>query len=110
MKTCNKCKEVKPKAEFHKLSCSKDGLHYTCKACRNAKQEKYRKAHIEQQKKYYETNKEHIRKQQEKYYKANIEHIREYKKEYQKKYRKVNAERIKEYSIEYRNAKRLKNK
>ena len=34
MKTCSKCKTVKPLFEFGKHSSNRDGLQYQCKACR----------------------------------------------------------------------------
>ena len=34
-KLCRKCKEWKPKSEFHKSSSSKDGLAGSCKICKN---------------------------------------------------------------------------
>jgi 5-methylcytosine-specific restriction endonuclease McrA/rubredoxin len=34
LKQCSKCKEIKPKAEFHKNSMGKDGLESQCRACR----------------------------------------------------------------------------
>ena len=36
MKTCTKCGETKPRAEFYKQSASKDGLQYQCKVCAKA--------------------------------------------------------------------------
>lgn len=42
MKTCNKCKIEKNESEFDKCKQSKDGLHSTCKECRNkAAKDKY---------------------------------------------------------------------
>ena len=33
MKTCTKCKEIKPTNEFHKNPQTKDGLKHNCKVC-----------------------------------------------------------------------------
>jgi uncharacterized protein (DUF983 family) len=41
-KTCLKCSEAKPVAEFNKNSRKKDGLHTQCKACRNGYLASYR--------------------------------------------------------------------
>lgn len=34
MKSCSKCKEIKPLEDFHKNKKNEDGLHYHCKVCR----------------------------------------------------------------------------
>ena len=43
MKTCNKCGETKPLAEFHALKTARDGLYPTCKVCRIARESGRRK-------------------------------------------------------------------
>lgn len=40
-KTCSRCKEEKPKSEFHKQTASSDGLRLMCKVCRCRSQHKY---------------------------------------------------------------------
>ena len=37
MKTCTKCKQEKPLAEFGRYARNKDGLDTQCQACRRAK-------------------------------------------------------------------------
>ena len=43
MKTCSKCKEVKPLLDFGKNKRTKDGLHYYCHACARAARDLWRK-------------------------------------------------------------------
>lgn len=66
MKTCNKCKIEKHETEFGKCKKTKDGLHSTCKECRNkAAKDKYendpihREKIIKQVKDKYQNNNEH---------------------------------------------------
>jgi len=47
MKTCSKCKETKPKTEFHKSRSRKDGLSYYCKMCKANREKDYRKNNLE---------------------------------------------------------------
>ena len=42
MKTCSKCKEVKPLDEFHKQKKAKDGRQSECGACANERMKEYR--------------------------------------------------------------------
>ena len=58
MKRCSQCGEVKPATaeSFFRQTQNRDGLTRDCKVCRN---------------KYYEANKEKIRKQQKGYREAN---------------------------------------
>lgn len=37
MKRCSKCGETKPTSEFSRLAKSRDGRHYHCKVCYNAR-------------------------------------------------------------------------
>lgn len=62
MKTCNKCKEIKPKAEFQKNISRKDGLQYHCKACNSRVN-----------KEHYEKNKEQVRARHAAYVSADPE-------------------------------------
>lgn len=39
-KTCNKCKKIKNKSDFHKQSSNKDGLRNDCKLCRSKSRSK----------------------------------------------------------------------
>lgn len=47
MKKCSKCKQIKPKFEFHKCKSRADGLHAYCKECRNKLGKLYREQNIE---------------------------------------------------------------
>ena len=42
-KTCTKCREEKPRSEFHMVKCRRDGLSYTCRDCTKEYQAAYRK-------------------------------------------------------------------
>jgi hypothetical protein len=75
MKTCSKCKEVKPKCEFHKDKKAKDGLQPRCKSCR---------------KNHYEANREQILSRQKVY----NEGTKDQKAIYDKTYREANKEKI----------------
>lgn len=44
MKTCSKCKEIKPFSEFFKAKGNKDGLACWCKSCGNAYHKAYRQS------------------------------------------------------------------
>lgn len=55
-KICNKCKKLKPKNEFYKDRNTKDSLRYDCKKCK-----------AKQGRKYYQKNKEKIKRYQKKY-------------------------------------------
>ncbi len=59
VKFCTKCKLEKPKIDFVKNKRTKDGLHYYCKSC-----------HCKANKKYWEQNKETIRKRNRDNYKT----------------------------------------
>lgn len=39
MKTCNKCKQEKPKSEFYNIKASEDKLSNLCKSCYKAKED-----------------------------------------------------------------------
>lgn len=41
MKTCNKCKELKPYTEFHRNRARKGGYHNECKACKRELDREY---------------------------------------------------------------------
>lgn len=70
MKTCNKCKELKPFAEFNKGKSSKDGHQYSCRVCqaeaaktdRQLNPEKYK---IRKRKSYDKNPKAHSEKSNE---------------------------------------------
>lgn len=43
VKTCNKCKELKPLVAFHNMKSSPDGKQYTCKVCMHKEGKRFRK-------------------------------------------------------------------
>jgi hypothetical protein len=42
---CSECRLVKPRAEFHKDKSSKYGIQHRCKACMNARSQRYAETH-----------------------------------------------------------------
>lgn len=52
MKTCNKCGESKPTAEFHKNSSRRDGLQSRCKSCHGIECAKWAAANPEKYRAY----------------------------------------------------------
>ena len=79
-KECSCCHEIKSVSEFHKCERAKDGLSSRCKKCRN-----------ENNKEYYQENKDEINKKHKKYRQENPDYFREYRqknKEYRKEYDK----------------------
>ena len=101
MKICSRCRVGKPLGEFSRSKNRKDGYRGQCKECdkvyRQVNREKihaYRKIryseHIEDEKKYYQANKEKIVLWGKQYYKAN----KEEKREYGKKYYQANKEKV----------------
>uniref|UniRef100_A0A6M3XU54 Putative HNH homing endonuclease n=1 Tax=viral metagenome TaxID=1070528 RepID=A0A6M3XU54_9ZZZZ len=93
MKICSKCKEEKEEGEFSKSKSRKGGLNHWCKICCK----KYTK-------KWYENNKERIRKQHKEYYKNNKDKRKEYRennKAKRKEYRENNKDKMRKYHKEY---------
>jgi len=65
MKTCNRCKENKPIAEFHKNKANKDGHNNRCARCTvEYNNERYKKSDSmrEYQKKYWTDNNRRLKK------------------------------------------------
>jgi len=100
MKSCSKCKELKPITEFSKDITKKSGYQSQCKVCIKV----YKKANAdrvkEYNKQYYKTNADRVKE----YYQANEDKL----KERRKQYRKANADRVKEYLKQYQKANRDK--
>jgi hypothetical protein len=88
LRTCNKCKEVKPLEGFYKVKRGKSGRTRVCVAC-------YRK----DQKEYYKKNRESFSKRWRDYAKNN----KEKRKNYHAEHYKENKERICKERKEYRN-------
>jgi hypothetical protein len=60
MKTCRKCGEEKPLAQFSKTAAHADGLRHWCKVCDNNYTRAYNKTHIDQSKAWRKANAERI--------------------------------------------------
>lgn len=79
MKTCKKCGETKALSEFNKHRGNKDGLQYTCKACKKAVSAIYytktKEVQAERSRRYREANIERVRARSRKYYQENKEII-----------------------------------
>lgn len=83
MKTCTKCKLFKETSEFSKSYRTRDGYNFWCKKC-----------HAEAKRIWKEKNKETIKQNNRNYYELNKEHKRDYQRDYKRKNRKtVNRKR-----------------
>ena len=93
-KTCTKCKQEQPVAEFTKHKTRKDGMAAWCKKCCAAGQKAYYDANKEKcaadSKAWYEDNKEKCAADSKAYYEAN----KEKRAVMDKAYREANKERI----------------
>lgn len=56
LKTCSKCKEEKPRSEFHKNKSMEDGLQYRCKPCQKQAMAQYYKENSEKKKQSVKQN------------------------------------------------------
>ena len=114
MKTCTKCKEIKPFSEYYQRRDRISLYAGACKSCYSAKAKSYRKANEEKlkafRKAYYKANKERLDQQHKIYYnkekmqavnKAWHEKNKERVKEACKAYRIKNREYISEYHKAY---------
>jgi hypothetical protein len=101
-KTCHKCKEVKPVAEFSKDKSSKDGLQGKCKACRRAYHEANRPAVLVKLKMYYEEHREAISEKSKEHYALNKDRILEAGKESYLRDRINRLAKAKAYVIEHK--------
>jgi len=113
MKKCSKCLILKDESSFGKLSKSKDGLRFDCKACHQLYQLQ-KKEHIKSyQKQYREKNKERLFEMRRIYRENNKEVIALRKKKYASSNREKlrnkgrlyverNRERVSKYRSEYK--------
>ena len=96
MKTCKKCNQEKPYAEFNKSRMRKDGYHSQCRECRNkydrAQWHKHKEKRLEYKDEYRKENKEQIKECSQNYYQANRAKISEKRQEPHKQ-RKLVAQR-----------------
>jgi len=97
-KTCSKCKETKPVAEYYKRSASKDGLMYQCKACKNKTNIKYQQedAYKQYKAEYQKTNE--YRKRQAEY--ARRPEVIARAKQWRQENKEIIAEKHKQYRQE----------
>lgn len=113
MKICNICNKKKTIDSFRKyLSNGKPYVYGSCKDCERLKNNEYNKTHKQEQKQYFELNKDKITEYKKQYYIKNkteidiknkkyaIEHKTELKK-YYKEYKKKHKEHYKTYFKEY---------
>ena len=74
-KICSKCKEEKPRVEFHRKRCSNDGLQSSCKSCEIQRKQDYRsknkKLISESGRAYKKRNRERINAYNRAHYKLN---------------------------------------
>lgn len=91
MKTCTKCKEVKPLDWFAKNKRTKDGRKSYCRSCQREYRSAYNVANLIRRREY-----------DQEYYRANANRILEYKREY----RQANPEKVRATSAVRRARKR----
>lgn len=102
-KKCNRCNEIKPLNEFHKLSSSSDGRKQPCKECRKVDSKNdYWKDPVKSREKAKQqrlSNIEHyLKKEQEYRDKSDPEKVREYNNQYREKNReKILAQKRQHY-------------
>lgn len=99
MKTCTKCKESKPRSEFHNCSSKRDGKFSACKECRNSRNREYAEqvGHAELYRRAVGKNPEAYRQKNAEYYRANKDKIKARAKEWSK----ANPERKKQNSARH---------
>lgn len=97
MKTCAKCKTIKPKSDFSKSKALRDGLQSSCKECQNnyyaANADRIR----ERNRKHYAANSDRITKKQRDRYEANEDGASDRKRQYYRDNRELIAGRHKQY-------------
>lgn len=81
MKTCCKCKIVKPFSDFSKCKSRKDGYSPRCKICSKAYYESNKEHYLEKGKKRYKSNKDKHREQTRKWKENNRVKVRQYGKD-----------------------------
>ena len=116
-KKCNKCKEVKPLESFSKLSGSKDGLRYNCKACSNAASKAWREANSEKakatRKAWDEANLEKVKATKKAWIEANPEKVEARRKAWvdrRKAWVEANPDKVKASNKAYYEANQEKGK
>ena len=97
MKTCTKCGETKPFAEFHKQTSKKDGYRSQCKSCRKQYRQENREAIRERDRRYHQENKEAVNERKRYWWKKNKEVIAERRRQHYQQNKEVFAERTRRY-------------
>lgn len=85
-KKCSKCQETKLQAEYHRKSCTFDGLHQKCKTCRH-----------EESKTYYHKNRDRLHDSHRKWRAANSGYVRQKNQEW----RDNNRDKYRKYLRDY---------
>ena len=101
-KTCTKCEETKPLAEFSRDRKSKDGLQYHCKECNRAYAQKNTAKIRDYKKRRHAESPEAARERARRYYAENTEKV----KAYQREYNRANAEKVRARQSRYNRANR----
>lgn len=99
-KTCTRCRQSKPLAEFGKNASQPDGKHYWCKACANA----YMAARYVPRPRQTLSLEERATRRQNatrRYREGNLEQLRVTERERQRRYRQANPEAVAEKRREY---------
>lgn len=117
LKRCSKCKELKPRSEFHKARKEKDGLRSRCKCCvaidgaeRYANNPEYHRdyyyahheEHLEYRRQWRSTHQEYIKRYRRQYYIIHQEELREVSREYYEAHREENRQRRARYYYAHR--------
>lgn len=82
VKTCTKCKEIKPVTAFHKRRDIPNGYQSWCKSCRNEREQSRRDIKRQYDKIYRTENAQRIKENQRRYYAENFERLSDRKKRY----------------------------
>lgn len=100
-KVCKKCGRELPIEEFYRLKTMKDGHMNVCKECFMQQNKQYyqdnKEAKLEWQKQYYQEHKEERAEYMKQYRKDNREEILERKKQYRQEHKEERAEYQKQY-------------
>lgn len=100
-KICPMCKVTRDYSEYHKSKSTKDGLASNCKSCRKIITKKS-KQKTNSDKRYYEKNKDKIKKKVKKWKEENKEHVVVKRKEYYEKNKKRICEKNREWARDNR--------
>lgn len=96
-KKCLKCNKIKSISEFRKAKWSKDGFDTRCKECRKQEYLEKRERIIAASLKYYNKNKDKVKRYQATYRKKNRDYFIEYLRKYREDNLEAELERIRKY-------------